>query len=94
MKILLINKIKTIMTHFYTDDELEELVTKLKHWSAYPIKELTELTKLSRVTVSKWTHNQGNVTVDNKMILWEAARKIISEKKRKWTSEKNKTSNV
>lgn len=82
------------MTDFYTDDELEKLVGKLKYWSAYPVKELTELTMLSRATVSKWIHNRGNVTVDNKMILWEAARKIILDKKRKWISEKNKTADV
>ena len=82
------------MTDFYTDDELDKLVTTLKSWSTYPVKELAGLTKLSRVTVSKWVNNRGNITADNKMLLWETAQKLISDKKRKWASKKNKSANV
>lgn len=82
------------MTDFYTDDELDELVTKLKSWSTYPVKELAGLTKLSRVTVSKWMNNRGNITAENKMLLWETAQKLIYDTKRRWASKKNKATNV
>ena len=80
------------MADLYTDDELEKLVAKLKTWSTYPIKELAELTNLSRVTVSKWMHNREKVSVNNRMLLWQAALDLITDRKQNWKSQKHKTS--
>ena len=80
------------MIKLYSDEEFAQLITSLKFWSAYPNKELAGITNLSRVTVSKWLNNKGNITADNQMLLWETAQKLIADKKRRW--KKNKTIKV
>ncbi|MEL6560193.1 MAG: hypothetical protein AAFQ94_18535 [Bacteroidota bacterium] len=76
------------MIAFYSDEEFDQLIASLKLWLTYPNKELTELTKLSRVTVSKWLNGKGNINADNQLLLWKSATKLISDKKRKWAQQK------